>query len=114
MNLKHLPVIALVSLALSAGLICGLAAQASGPSEVLPQDRGRPEEQACLQQYGGSPLNLQDCQQYCRSTYGVDPYSFWGRRGWGSWYHTGYAICIQECNQRYWDAWDEWMDKSTK
>ena len=114
MNLKHLPLMALISLALSAGLVHGLAAQASGPSEVLPQDRGLPEEQACLQQYGGDPLDLQDCQQYCRSTYGVDPYFFWGRGFGGSRYNTGYAICIQKCNQRYWKAWDKWMDESTE
>ncbi len=60
-----------------------------------------------LHQYDGDPLDLQGCQQNCRSIYGVDLYGFGGGGGDGR--NVGYAVCIQKCNARYWKAWDKEM-----
>ena len=48
--------------------------------------------------------DLGGCQQECRSRYGIDPYRFGG----GSSYiwHL-YAICIQECNLKFWKEYDK-------
>ena len=67
-------------------------------------------QSADMHQYDGGPLDLQGCQQYCRSTYGVDPYWWSKRRGWHRGYGVGYATCIQDCNNRYWKAWDRNME----
>jgi hypothetical protein len=61
-----------------------------------------------LHQYDGGPLDLDGCQQYCRSIYGVDPY-WWSNRGWDRARGVGYGVCIQDCNTRYWKAWDRDM-----
>lgn len=61
-----------------------------------------------LYQYDGGPLDLQGCQQYCRSIYGVDPY-WWSNQGWDQGRGVGYANCIQDCNTRYWKAWNKEM-----
>jgi len=101
-------VVTLVAVMLSAAAVYGLSANASGPSEVLPQDRHNPERQPCLNQYSGSPLDLQGCQEECRIDYGVLPYG-WGYGPGGSGLGNLYARCIQKCNDDYWKAWDEKM-----
>lgn len=109
MNIK-LPIAALFAVILSAAMVFGLSA-ASGPSEVLPQDRQSPERQPCLNQYGGNPLDLTGCQQECRQDYGVLPYGF-GGFGPGGDNALGnlYTLCIRKCNDDYWKAWDKQMD----
>lgn len=107
--------IALTAGVLAVALVVALSAHARGPSEALPHDRVIPgPPQSTHKDYGysgydGDPLDLQGCQQHCRSIFGVDPY-FSGKRSFGKRYNTGYAICIQECNSKYWDAWDAHME----
>lgn len=48
--------------------------------------------------------DLGGCQQECRSKYGIDPYRFGG--GSSSIWHL-YAICIQECNLKFWKEYDK-------
>jgi len=66
-----------------------------------------------LHQYDGGPLDLDGCQKYCRSIYGVDPY-WWSNRGWDRGRGVGYGVCIQNCNTRYWKAWDKEMEDLKK
>jgi hypothetical protein len=72
--------------------------------------------QWALHQFGGDPLDREGCQQYCRSMHGVDPYAIQWRyqRGSNGGLGYSYAICIQDCDRRYWKAWDEQMGKLGK
>jgi hypothetical protein len=63
-------------------------------------------------QWGDPSGDLQSCQQNCRSSYRVDPYTLhWS--GGGS-YTPGYylyARCIESCNKRFWNEFDRRMDR---
>jgi hypothetical protein len=53
-------------------------------------------------------VDLQDCEQECRSIFGIDPYSqrWWGRDGSNKGIYYAYARCIQRCNNQYWKEYD--------
>ncbi len=58
-------------------------------------------------------FDLQDCEQECRSIYGVDPYSqagWWGGRNYDKGLYYQYARCIQRCNKKYWKEFDRETD----
>lgn len=83
-----------------------LSAQALGPVEspwVECDSEARLDD---LHQYDGNALDLKGCQENCRSIYGFGLY-FGGGGGDGR--NVGYAVCIQDCNTRYWKAWDKDM-----
>ena len=97
---------ALVALLLAFGVaIQPSSAKASGFVEDMNIESEAQQPCNHLQQYDGDPLDLQGCQQYCGSIFGVEPYWNPGRGGNG--YGVGYAVCIQKCNRRYWKAWDK-------
>ncbi|MBM3303211.1 MAG: hypothetical protein FJY85_25105 [Deltaproteobacteria bacterium] len=77
---------------------------------------GAIESGSALHEYSGDPLNREGCQQYCRSMHGVDPYALqWRhRRTFSGGLGYSYAICLQDCDRRFWKAWDEKMDKLGK
>lgn len=52
--------------------------------------------------------DLEGCQQDCRSRFGIDPY--FSRGGGTSVWHL-YAICIQDCNIRFWKEYDKRMNE---
>lgn len=56
----------------------------------------------------GDEFDLGACQQECRSKYGVDPY--WGHGGGTSMWRL-YAICIQDCNSKFWKEYDRRIQK---
>ncbi len=52
-----------------------------------------------------SDFALQECEQECRSWFGVDPYGWYpggGDRGT----YWAYSRCIQDCNTAFWDKLD--------
>lgn len=59
----------------------------------------------------GVGFDKADCEQECRSRFGVDFYSlhFWGG-GWDQGRYRLYARCIQECNRRFWREFDRETD----
>ncbi len=66
----------------------------------------------------GEGFDLQDCEQYCRSWFNVDPYGAvtpqrggWGGSGRG---YYAYASCIQECNRKYWKNFDKETEGTIK
>lgn len=112
MNRQRIAYVSILSVLLLSGFAL-VYAQAWEAVKAPEETRCPADAEAMLNQYDGSPLDLQGCQQYCRSIYGVDPYWFgsWGR-GLGR--GTGYAVCIQDCNREYWKAWDKGMEKLGK
>lgn len=56
----------------------------------------------------GDEFSLEICQQECRSKFGVDPY--WGPGGGTSMWRL-YAICIQDCNTKFWKEYDRRIQK---
>ncbi|MCX5860579.1 MAG: hypothetical protein NTW27_00420 [Deltaproteobacteria bacterium] len=56
----------------------------------------------------GDDFSLGACQQECRSKFGIDPY--W-RGGGDSSVWRLYAICIQDCNIKFWKEYDRRMDE---
>jgi hypothetical protein len=56
----------------------------------------------------GDEFDLEACQQECRSKFGVDPY--WGHGGGSSMWRL-YAICIQDCNAKFWKEYDRRIQK---
>ncbi len=106
---------ALISIIVAALFVGVLAWYPASALEIFGAAGGRCDPTgpfADLQQYGGHPLDLDGCQQYCRSIYGVDPYAetyWWGDGSWDRARGVGYGVCIQDCNTRYWKAWDRNM-----
>ncbi len=63
-------------------------------------------------QWGDPDTDLQSCQQNCRSSYRVDPYTLhWGGGGSYSPGYYLYAQCIEACNKRFWNEFDRKMDE---
>jgi len=64
--------------------------------------------------HGGTGTDLAACEQECRSSFGVDPYSRsdpilqW--RGGDTGLYYAYAQCIQRCNDKFWKEFDKNMD----
>jgi hypothetical protein len=67
--------------------------------------------------YGGSGSAYSDCQQDCRSQFGLDPYADIQFRGGGGGSFSGYyayAACIQKCTTEHWKRFDREMDEVEK
>jgi hypothetical protein len=90
-----------------------VSSEAPGPTSgsALQCELTRPLTE--LFQYDGNPLDLEGCQQYCRSIYNVDPY-WYGPRGSDRGRGVGYGVCIQDCNRKYWKAWDKDLDEEAE
>lgn len=114
MNRQRIMYVSFLSILLLSGLAL-VYAQAWEPVTAPEETRCPTDADATLNQFGGNPLDLEGCQQYCRSIYGVDPYWYgsWGGGG-GRGRGIGYAVCIQDCNREYWKAWDQGMERLGK
>jgi hypothetical protein len=85
----------------------------AGSWVTLVGDEGNRSQLQPYQDYAGNPLG--DCEQDCRSRFGVDPYAdvqFRGGRGGGGsgFPYYAYANCIQQCNTKFWKRFDKEMD----
>ncbi len=97
-------------------LIAGSFSVLSGQSKESVPATLCSEGQVETLQWGPPGGDLQSCQQNCRSSYRVDPYTLhWG--GGGGSYSPGYylyARCIEACNNRFWHQFDRRMDELRK
>lgn len=97
----------IVAVFICAGTLHPLSAEAPGlpASMALEAEQTQPCNDLHQGEYDGDPLDLQGCQQYCGSIFGVELYRGGGGGSWGS--GIAYATCIQDCNRKYWKAWDK-------
>ncbi len=78
------------------GCLCLVSAQA-------PADRRQPELR----------FNLAACEEECRRRYGYDLYLMrYPGRGGGA--YRIYTKCVQDCNRKFWKAFDKEMDDMLK
>lgn len=68
----------------------------------------------------GEGFDLEECEQECRSWFGIDPYgsvepNFRGGGGYGppGGYYA-YASCIQDCNRKYWKLFEKETERLLK